>query len=65
MHGENLAITTARDLFRHLQRPGTMERWLTAKEILAARPYLRELFHRDIGFRRSRESHLARDGEIQ
>ncbi len=27
-----------------------MERWWTAKEIPAARPYLRELFHRDIGF---------------
>ena len=27
-----------------------MERWWTAKEIPADRPYLRELFHRDIGF---------------
>ena len=27
-----------------------MERWWTAKEIPAARPYLRELFHRTISF---------------
>ena len=27
-----------------------MEHWWTAKEIPAARPYLRELFHKDIGF---------------
>jgi hypothetical protein len=27
-----------------------MERWWTAREIPAARPYLRELLHRELGF---------------